>query len=113
MQQEIRKRAQKANKKKKPVAQPKANGTKPLVTPSSQIHAINEVGPKVSGHSNAFPSHSPKSTPMAENKNHILTRVQNHTSNGENKLCVNDEKLVSSFFFNHPISKYSNDFSIK
>ena len=113
LQQEIRKRAQKANKKKKPVAQPKANGTKPLVTPSSQIHAINEVGPKVSGHSNAFPSHSPKSTPMAENKNHILTRVQNHTSNGENKLCVNDEKLVSSFFFNHPISKYSNDFSIK
>ena len=97
MQQEIRKRAQKANKKKKPAAQPKANGTKPLVAPSSQIHAINEVGPKGSGNSNAFPSHSPKSIPMAENKNHILTRVQNHTSNDETKLSVDNEKQVSSF----------------
>ena len=94
LQQEIRKRAQKANKKKKPATQPKANGTKPVVNPSSQIHAINEVVPKPSANSVAFTSKAPNSSPSASNKNHILTRVQNHTSNGENHLTISAKNQV-------------------
>ena len=67
------------------------------------------MGPKGSAKSNAFPSHSPKSTPMPENKNHILTRVQNHTSNGEKNLSANDKKQVSSFLSITQFSKYSKD----
>ena len=112
MQQEIRKRAQKANKKKKPATQPKANGTKPVVNPSSQIHAINEVVPKPSANSVAFTSKAPNSSPSASNKNHILTRVQNHTSNGENHLTISAKNQVCN---PHQLSieNIISDFSIQ
>ena len=98
----MRKRAQKANKKKKPVAMPKRNGAPPpaIKKPADQINSIAEGNRQNAPSANAtssnehtFSTSFPDNNRLSDN-GPIVTKVQNHSNNPDKHLAVIQEKKV-------------------
>ena len=63
--------------------------------PNIQVNAINETNSKASAAPIASSASVPSFIPSGPDKNGpIVTKVQNHTHNGNNHLAVNEQKKV-------------------